>query len=51
MEKRKLDSRNISKSALAKREMTYAKEHNVDLMTFDSEEELMKIKMLYASAR
>ncbi|OWF48665.1 ornithine decarboxylase-like [Mizuhopecten yessoensis] len=31
--------------------LTYAKEHNVDLMTFDSEEELIKIKMLYGSAR
>ncbi|XP_021357135.1 ornithine decarboxylase-like [Mizuhopecten yessoensis] len=31
--------------------LTYAKEHNVDLMTFDNEEELIKIKMLYGSAR
>ncbi|XP_021355813.1 ornithine decarboxylase-like [Mizuhopecten yessoensis] len=31
--------------------LSYAKKHNVDLMTFDSEEELIKIKMLYGSAR
>ncbi|XP_060078085.1 ornithine decarboxylase-like [Ylistrum balloti] len=31
--------------------LSYAKEHNVDLMTFDSEEELIKIKMLYGTAR
>ncbi|OWF48666.1 ornithine decarboxylase-like isoform X1 [Mizuhopecten yessoensis] len=31
--------------------LTYAKEHNVDLMTFDTEEELIKVKMLYGSAR
>ncbi|XP_060078087.1 ornithine decarboxylase-like [Ylistrum balloti] len=31
--------------------LSYAKEHNVDLMTFDSEEELIKIKMMYGSAR
>ncbi|OWF48672.1 ornithine decarboxylase [Mizuhopecten yessoensis] len=26
--------------------LTYAKEHNVDLMTFDTEEKLIKVKML-----
>ncbi|XP_033733169.1 ornithine decarboxylase-like [Pecten maximus] len=31
--------------------ITYAREHDVDLMTFDSEDELVKIKMLYGSAR
>ncbi|XP_069122285.1 ornithine decarboxylase-like [Argopecten irradians] len=31
--------------------LTYAREQNVDLMTFDSEEELVKIKTLYPSAR
>ncbi|XP_060075944.1 ornithine decarboxylase-like [Ylistrum balloti] len=31
--------------------LTYAKQHNVDLMTFDSEEELIKIKLLHGSAR
>ncbi|XP_033761978.1 ornithine decarboxylase-like [Pecten maximus] len=31
--------------------LTYAKKHDVDLMTFDSEDELIKIKMLYESAR
>ncbi|XP_069122329.1 ornithine decarboxylase-like [Argopecten irradians] len=31
--------------------ITYAKDHDVDLMTFDNEEELVKIKMLYGSAR
>ncbi|XP_021359308.1 ornithine decarboxylase-like [Mizuhopecten yessoensis] len=30
--------------------LPFAKKHNVDLMTFDSEEELIKIKMLYRSA-
>ncbi|OWF48669.1 Ornithine decarboxylase [Mizuhopecten yessoensis] len=31
--------------------LTYSKYHNVDLVTFDSEEELIKVMMLYGSAR